>query len=127
MKPGRFLVVEDNPLNRRLIRDILRHRGHEVVEAESVDEGRIELRRQAVDVVLLDIQIPGGGGEQLLRELRGDPAVRHLPVVAVTAFAMRGDRERLLALGFNGYLSKPIDTRTFGADVERYLERTPGS
>lgn len=126
MKAGRFLVVEDNLLNRRLVRDVLRHHGHEVVEAGDVDEAWAELRMRAPDVVLLDVQIPGGGGEKLLRELRADPAFRDLPVVAVTAQAMRGDRERFLAQGFDGYLSKPIEVRSFARDVERYLAGRPG-
>jgi CheY-like chemotaxis protein len=115
----RILLVEDNPLNRKLARDVLEHRGHEVVEAVDVEQGWAAAGRFP-DVVLLDVQIPGGGGEALLRRIRGAPGVAALPVVAVTAFAMEGDRERFLALGFDGYLSKPIDTRTFAATVEGF-------
>lgn len=117
-----ILLVEDNAMNRRLARDVLQHRGHEVTEAGNVDEGRAELLRSSPDLVLLDIQIPGGGGELLLREIRKNPSTAKLPVIAVTAFAMAGDRERLLAVGFDGYLSKPIDTRTFGPEVEAIAE-----
>ncbi len=74
--------------------------------------------------MLLDIGLPGGGGEKLLAEIRADPRLAVLPVVAVTALAMSGDRERLLRAGFDGYLSKPIDVHTFGADVESFLRRS---
>jgi two-component system cell cycle response regulator DivK len=125
MNPIRILLVEDNPLNRKLARDVLEHRGHEVVEALDVEQGWAAARRGSLDVVLLDVQIPGGGGAVLLRRIREAPDVAALPVVAVTAFAMEGDRERFLAMGFDGYLSKPIDTRTFAAVVESFV-RTDG-
>lgn len=112
------LVVEDNPLNRILVREILEHRGHVVIEAGTVDEARSRLRDRVPDLVVMDIRIPGGGGEALLREIRCDPALARLPVMAVTAQAMRGDRERLLAAGFDAYVSKPIDTRSFGETLE---------
>ncbi|HVZ74642.1 MAG TPA: response regulator [Polyangia bacterium] len=117
---ARILVVEDNPLNRLLVHDILELRGHEVVEAATVDEARAALERRP-DLLLLDVQIPGGGGEAVIREVRRRPHLAHLPIVAVTSLAMPGDRERLLGIGFSGYLSKPIDTRTFGAAIEQYL------
>jgi two-component system cell cycle response regulator DivK len=120
---ARILVVEDNLLNRQLVRDVLEYRGHVVLEASSVEDGRSFLRRGAPDLVLMDIHIPGGGGELLLREIRSDPLNSSLPVVALTAFAMHEDRERFLKAGFDGYLSKPIDVRTFGAEVESYLTR----
>lgn len=120
---ARILVVEDHPLNRKLVRDILEHRGHEIIEATSVAEGRERLREARPDLVLLDVHMPGGGGEILLAEIRSspDPALARLPVLAVTALAMRGDRERLLRAGFDGYFSKPIDTRRFGPEVEAFL------
>ncbi|HEY3175259.1 MAG TPA: response regulator [Candidatus Polarisedimenticolia bacterium] len=120
---ARILVVEDNTLNRQLVRDVLEYRGHEVLEAASVQEGRTRLRDGAPDLVLMDLQIPGGGGELLLKEIRMDPALSSLFVVALTAFAMEGDRERILERGFDAYVSKPIDVRTFGAQIESYLNR----
>jgi CheY-like chemotaxis protein len=119
--PARILIVEDNPLNRLLIHDILELRGHQVVEAATVDEARAALRAARPDLLLLDVQIPGGGGEAIIREVRKRADLRDLPIVAVTSLAMPGDRERLLSIGFQGYLSKPIDTRTFGAAIESYL------
>lgn len=123
---AKIFIVEDNPLNLKLHRDILEYRGHEVSFATTVPEARARLQAERPDVVLLDIHVPGGGGEQLLREIRDTPPLADLPVVAVTALAMEGDRERLLALGFDGYLAKPIDTRTFGPTIESFL-KVPGA
>jgi diguanylate cyclase (GGDEF)-like protein len=120
---SRILMVEDNPMNRRLVRYVLEFRGHEVIEAGSVDEGRQRLARRLPDLVILDLNLPGGGGELLLREIRGEARLRALPVVAVTAYAMEGDRERLLREGFSGYISKPIDTTTFGPQIESFLDK----
>lgn len=117
-----ILIVEDNPMNRMLVRDILAHRGHETREACNVAEAESILREADVpDIVLLDVQIPGGGGEAVLRAMRADPRYAEVPIVAVTAFAMSGDRERLLAAGFDAYVSKPIDTRVFGPTVESLI------
>ena len=124
---AKILVVEDNPLNLRLLREVLEHRGHAVDAATSVKEASERLGASRPDLLLVDIQIPGGGGERLLREVRGDPSYAGLPVIAVTALAMAGDRQRLLELGFDGYFSKPIDTRAFGPAVEAYLEESKNS
>jgi CheY-like chemotaxis protein len=120
--PARILIVEDNPLNRLLIHDILELRGHQVIEAATVDEARQTLSAVRPDLLLLDVQIPGGGGEAVIREVRKREDLADLPIIAVTSLAMPGDRERLLSIGFQGYLSKPIDTRTFGAAIESYLK-----
>jgi CheY-like chemotaxis protein len=127
VQPARILVVEDNPLNRLLVHDILELRGHAVVEAATVDEARELLQRERPDLLLLDVQIPGGGGEAVIREVRQRAELADLPIVAVTSLAMPGDRERLLSIGFQGYLSKPIDTRTFAAAVESYLKSAAGA
>ncbi len=115
-----ILLIEDNYLNRRLARDVLERRKHVIVEATTVGEARARLGegQPLPDVVLLDIGIPGGGGEAVLREIRANPRLKRLPVIAVTAYAMVGDKEQLLKNGFDGYLSKPINTRTFAAEVE---------
>lgn len=117
---GRILVVEDDPWSRRIVCDLLEMRGHEVLAASGVTEGRA-LLEQRPEVVLLDIHIPGGGGELLLREIRANAALAKLPVIAFTASAMHGDRERLLRLGFTAYLSKPIDVPSFGPAIEQHL------
>jgi two-component system cell cycle response regulator DivK len=118
---ARILVVEDNALNRLLLHDILALRGHEVIEAASVTEALPLLDQGHLDLLLLDVHIPGGGGEAVVSEVRKRADLADLPIVAVTSLAMPGDRERLLASGFQGYLSKPIDTRTFGPSVEAFL------
>lgn len=119
-----ILLVEDNLLNRRLAEVTLLARGHLVLQADSVDAARASLDRQMPDIILMDIELPGGGGELLMREIRGQPARAHLPIIAVTALAMQGDRERLLEAGFDGYISKPIDVRTFGREIESFAART---
>lgn len=120
---SRILVVEDNPLNRRLVRDILEFHGHEVLEAYDVPQAQARLNEHRVEIVLLDIQIPGGGGEVVLRTIRNDPGLAKLPVVAITAAAMSGDRARLLAAGFDGYISKPIETKTFASVVDGFIAK----
>src|SRR5262245_57048818 len=93
VSPARILIVEDNPLNRLLIHDILELRGHEVLEAATVDEARDALATLRPDLLLLDVQIPGGGGEAIIREVRKRDDLNDLPIVAVTSLAMPGDRE----------------------------------
>jgi two-component system, cell cycle response regulator DivK len=108
------LVVEDNERSLRLLADVLTFHGMEVLQARDGSEGIDLARQHAPDLVLLDVQLPDISGTDVLAILRGDPATREIPVVAVTAFAMTGDRERLLAAGFDDYLSKPLDVRTLG-------------
>lgn len=119
-----ILVVEDHAPGRGLLRDLLEVWGYDVVEAEDADAGWEALQREQVGLVIMDIQIPGGGGEALLARMKADSRLRRVPVVAVTAFAMRGDRERLLAAGFDEYVPKPIDTRAFPGVVARCLRTT---
>ena len=123
----RVLIVEDNALNRLLLHDLLELRGHEVVEAATVDEARRALDVGRLDLLLLDVQIPGGGAEAVIRHARARADFAETPIVAVTSLAMPGDRERLLGSGFQGYLSKPIDTRTFGSVVESFLFNPEGA
>jgi two-component system cell cycle response regulator len=124
---ARIFIVEDNALNLRLHQDILEYRGHQVSSASNTGQAWEALQRERPDLLLLDIHVPGGGGEKLLREIRATPPLASLPVIAVTALAMEGDRERLLAQGFDGYLAKPIDTRTFGPAVESFLPQAGAS
>ena len=124
---ARILIVEDNALNRMLLHDLLELRGHEVVEAATVDEARRALDAGRLDLLLLDVQIPGGGAEAVIRHARARAEFAEIPIVAVTSLAMPGDRERLLGSGFQGYLSKPIDTRTFGTIVEAFLFNPEGA
>jgi signal transduction histidine kinase len=116
-----ILVVEDDSSIRLLIQTVLECRGHQVLEASGVDEAREILQERTPQLVLTDIRIPGGGGELLLKEMRQNPIFKELPVVAMTALAIEGNRERLLACGFDGVLLKPIDTREFGPTLESFL------
>lgn len=123
MTGNRILVVEDNPLNRKLVRDVLTALGYDVVAAASGEDGVRLAHECAPDLVLMDLQLPGIDGVEALRRLRGDPVVADVPVVAVTAFAMRQDQERAYADGFDGYLAKPISVRSLPAQVARFLGR----
>jgi len=122
---ARILIVEDNELNLRLATDLLEVRGHLIDAATTAAECRQRLQPSDAplpEVVLMDVRLPDGDGETLLQEIRASTRLRSLCVLAITAQAMQGDRERLLAAGFDGYLSKPLDTRRFGAEVESYLK-----
>jgi CheY-like chemotaxis protein len=120
----RVLVVEDNELNRRLVRDVLKRRGHLTVEVETAAEAIAALDRLPLpDVVLLDIDVPGGG-LTVASHIRQTPALDGIPVIALTALAMQGDRERFLAAGCDGYISKPIDVKTFVAEIEAICRST---
>ena len=122
--PGhRMLVVEDNPLNMKLVRDVLTVSGYEVVAAPSGEEGVSLAQTCEPDLVLMDIQLPGIDGYEALRLLRQDPRLDAVPVVAVTAFAMREDQERAWREGFDGYLGKPISVKALAAQVENFLSR----
>jgi len=121
MTGARILVVEDNSLNLKLMRDVLQHRGFEVVEARSGEEGVHLAHSCAPDLVLMDLQLPGIDGVEALHQIRGDPSVADVPVVAVTAFAMQEDRDRAYSDGFDGYLSKPISVRALPAQIEAFL------
>jgi two-component system cell cycle response regulator DivK len=117
---ARILIVEDDPWSQRIVADVLEMSGHQVMTAVGVVDARERLR-EAPELVLLDIHIPGGGGELLLREIRADDDLRKMPVIALTASAMAGDRERFLRQGFTGYMSKPIDVRGFASTIEGFL------
>ncbi len=116
---AKILVVEDDLWSQRIVVELLEMRGHEVVAADSVAAARRALE-QHPDLVLLDIHVPGGGGEALLREIRAHDVA--LPVIALTASGMLGDRERFLRQGFTGYLSKPIDVSSFGPTIDYYAK-----
>ena len=123
---ARILVVEDNPNNLELMAFLLEAFGHEALLAHDGEEGLEVARRTPVDLVLLDLQMPKMDGYELVRRLRAE-AGWTAPLVAVTALAMVGDREKILAAGFDGYLTKPITPETFVNDVERFLGRERSS
>ena len=124
MTPGRVLVVEDNERNRKLVRTVLEHAGYDVVEASTGEQGVTRAAEVHPDLVLMDVQLPGIDGHEALHRLRDAETTRHLPVVAVTAFAMKGDDTRALEEGFDGYIEKPISVRSLVEQVRGFLEPT---
>ena len=118
-----ILIVEDNEKNRRLIRDVIQFKGYETIESETGEEGVELARARQPALVLMDIQLPGIDGITALKRLREDPATRGIRVMAVTASAMTQDRQTILAAGFDGYQSKPINVRAFLEGVEKLIAR----
>lgn len=118
----KILVVEDNPLNMKLINVILRGEGVEVLAAENAEEGIEICKTCQPDLVLMDIQLPGMDGLEATRIIKNNKQLNHLPVVALTAHAMEGDEEKAYEVGFDGYITKPIDTDTFMESVRSYLK-----
>ena len=123
MTPRRILVVEDNPLNLKLVRDVLQYAGYDVIEAQSGEEGVRAAQADPPDLVLMDLQLPGIDGTETLRRLRQGSLGRDVPVVAVTAFAMAEDRERASLAGFDGFVEKPISVRELPGQVEAFINR----
>jgi two-component system cell cycle response regulator DivK len=123
--PDRVLVVEDNDRNRKLVRTVLEHAGFDVVEAETGEEGVAMAAELAPDLVLMDVQLPGMDGLDALRLLRTGELTRHVPVVAVTAFAMKGDDARALEEGFDAYILKPINVRSLVDQVRALIDSRP--
>lgn len=120
---ARILLIEDNEQNRYLANYLLSSRGHEVIEAASGPLGLELAARVVPDLILLDIQLPGMDGYSVARRVRENPALGSIPIIAVTSYAMAGDREKCLAAGAVGYIEKPINPETFTAEVERFLVR----
>ncbi|MDP9258138.1 MAG: response regulator [Actinomycetota bacterium] len=117
-----ILVVEDNPRNLKLVRDVLDHIGYRTLVAANGEQG-VELAGEyRPDLTLMDVQLPGIDGVEALARLRADPTTAQLRVAALTASAMKEDRDRLLAAGFDGYLEKPLDVRAFPAQVAALID-----
>jgi two-component system, cell cycle response regulator DivK len=115
------LVIEDNEQNMYLVNFILEKHGYQVIQASNGDEGVSQARQRKPDLILLDIQLPIMDGYAVARELRKNETLAKVPIVAVTSYAMPGDREHALAAGCTGYIEKPIDPDTFITQVEQYL------
>jgi two-component system cell cycle response regulator DivK len=125
--PRRILVVEDNLLNLKLVRDVLQVSGYEVIEAQTGEDGLRMAREHAPDLVLMDLQLPGIDGTETLRRLRESTLGKDVPVVAVTALAMAEDKERAARAGFDGYVEKPISVRALPGQIEAFLARRPSA
>ena len=121
--PGELiLIVEDNEKNLKLVRDLLQLNGYRTLEAETARDAIALAAEHLPDLILMDIQLPDMDGVTALGRLRGEPSTAALRVVALTAFAMRDDRERFLASGFDGYLTKPIDIKQFPELIRQQCE-----
>lgn len=118
---ARILCVEDNPQNMRLVRKILKHAGYEVLEAEDGLTGVTMAEQETPDLILMDINLPDIDGIEATKRIKAQPALVHIPIVALTANAMYGDEERILAGGCDGYLSKPVSKSTLVEAVVMYL------
>ncbi len=119
--PAMILIVEDNEANRLLAGAVLEREGYRVEMAGNAEEALQKLAEVSPALILMDVQMPGMDGLTLTRRLKGDARTAAIPVVALTALAMMGDRERTLEAGCSGYISKPINTRTFASEVSKYL------
>ena len=122
---SRILLIEDNEQNRYLLTFLLERRNYEVVAAESGSQGLELAAKVNPNLILLDIQLPGMDGYAVARALKGDSRLKSIPIVAVTSYAMVGDREKVLDAGAEGYIEKPINPETFVAEVENFLQ-SPG-
>jgi len=121
-----ILVVEDNERNLKLLRDVLEYAGYDVRVARTAEDGITSAVSEPPDLVLMDLQLPGIDGMEALRRLRASPRTAAIPVVAVTAQAMKQDRERALEAGFDGYIEKPISVRAFPDQVRGFLSAGTG-
>lgn len=122
-----ILIVDDNPANLKLARVLLAGEGYRVRTAADAEEALLLLREFRPRLILMDIQLPGMDGLQLTRRLKSDPATRDIVVVALTAYAMKGDEQRVRDAGCDGYIPKPIDTRTLPTLVARHMRQGPES
>jgi two-component system, cell cycle response regulator DivK len=116
------LIVDDNEKNMKLARDVLAFAGWRVLEAGNAEDAIALAREHVPDVILMDIRLPGMDGTEAVGHLKGDARTAAIPAVALTSFAMKGDRERFLAAGFDGYLEKPISVKEFPGQVRRYCQ-----
>ena len=121
MGKEKILVIEDNALNLKLVRSLLMLEDYEVLEADNAETGIQLAKEQLPDLILMDIQLPGMDGLSATRQLKADPDVTGIPVVALTAYAMLGDEQKALEAGCVGYIAKPLDTREFPALIARFL------
>jgi CheY-like chemotaxis protein len=119
---ARILLIEDNEENLQLMTYILNSVAHEIVAARDGEEGLQTLIHESFDLVICDIHLPKLDGYEVIKSIRQRPSQSTPPIIAVTALAMTGDRERLLAVGFDGYISKPIEPQRFADQIQAYLD-----
>jgi CheY-like chemotaxis protein len=121
-----ILFIEDNPVNMELTADLLASAGYIVLQAVTAEEGIAIAQDHSPDLILMDISLPGMDGLSATSLLKSDPRTRHIPVVALTAHAMIGDEAKARAAGCLGYITKPIDTRTFAQAIEEFFDMARG-
>ena len=120
---ARILVVDDNPINLKLACDVLECEGFTVERAQDAEEAFERIQRGRFDLILMDVALPGMDGLTLTRMLKADPATRHIPIVALTAFAMKGDDRKAMEAGCDGYIAKPINTRKLAEQVAEVIQK----
>ncbi len=118
----RILVVEDQEDNRKIIRDLLLARGYAMLEATTGDEGLALAERERPDLILMDIQLPGLDGYEVTRRIKANPQLAHIPIIAVTSYALSGDDQKAFEAGCNGYVTKPFSPRQLLAKIKEYLD-----
>ena len=118
----RILIVEDQEDARRIVRDLLAVSDYELVEATTGEEGLALAERERPDLILMDIQLPGLDGYEVTRRIKANPALNHIPIIAVTSYALSGDEQKAYAAGCNGYVTKPFSPRVLLAKIREYLK-----
>ncbi len=126
MAGEKILIIEDNAMNLELATDLLETAGYVVIQAETAEKGIKLARVEFPDLILMDVGLPGMDGLEATALLKQDSATKEIPVVSLTAHAMKGDEEKALAAGCTGYLTKPIDTREFSKAVARFIDSAVG-
>ena len=126
MADKKILIVEDNPMNLELATDLLEASGYVIIQAGTAEEGIKLTRAEFPDLILMDVGLPGMDGLEATGNLKQDPTTKDIPVIAMTAHAMRGDEEKAVAAGCSGYITKPIDTREFPKAVARFIDYPGG-
>ena len=121
MKSRKILVIEDNALNMKLVRSLLKIGKFEILEAEDAESGIQLMRQHLPDLVLMDVQLPGMNGLKATRIIKRDPTIKEIPIVALTSYAMQGDEEKAAEAGCSGYITKPIDTKSFLQVIDKYI------
>ena len=121
MSPDAILIVDDNPVNLKLVKVLLEGEGYDARTARDAEEALEILGYFRPKLILMDIQLPGMDGLELTRRLKADPSTRGIVILALTAYAMKGDDQKMLEAGCDGYISKPVDTRTLPEKIKEYL------
>lgn len=126
MKSPIILVVDDNPTNLKLVIDVLEFEGYDLLKAEDAEVAQEVIRTNNIDLILMDIALPGMDGLALTRKLKADPHTKDITIVALTAFAMKGDEDKARDAGCDGYITKPIDIKNLNIQVQQHLANRAG-